>query len=365
MVTRSTRILRTGAAALGVTALTLGATGASAASHTAAAPRASVVLNGAGSTFIAPLLQGAVIPQYTKANPNVQINYNPIGSGAGIALFTKGSVNFAGSDALLSAAQANAATSQCGGGQSGGVIKIPATIGAVALFFNLPGVQTGLKLSSDVVANIFLGKVTNWSDPSIKSLNPSVNLPNLAIQTVHRADGSGTTYIFTHYLSAISPQWSSSVGSGATVNWPNGSGAKGSSGVAAAVQQTQGAIGYADLAYAIQNSLPYAYLQNAKGNFIAPSSTSASLAANSFAKAMPSDLQQIIVNSSDPKAYPLTGYSYIFMCGRQTGSIGHTLLSFVKYEVTTGQKFAGQLYYGSIPSSVQKLELTALGNVRQ
>jgi len=226
-------------------------------------------------------------------------------------------------------------------------------------------VQTGLKLSSDVVANIFLGKVTNWSDPSIKSLNPGVNLPNLAIQTVHRADGSGTTYIFTHYLSAISPQWSSSVGSGATVNWPNGSGAKGSSGVAAAVQQTQGAIGYADLAYAIQNSLPYAYLQNAKGNFIAPSSASASIAANSFAKVMPSDLQQIIVNSSDPKAYPLTGYSYIFMCGRQTGSIGHALLSFVKYEVTTGQKFAGQLYYGSIPSSVQKLELMALGNVRQ
>jgi len=365
LVTRSTRILRTGAAALGVTALTLGATGASAASHIAAAPRASVVLNGAGSTFIVPLLQGAVIPQFTKANPNVQVNYQPVGSGTGISLFTKGQVNFAGSDALLTPAQSNAATGQCGGGQSGGVLKIPTTIGAVALIFNLPGVQTGLKLSSSVVANIFLGMVTNWSDPSIKSLNPGVNLPNTAIQTVHRSDGSGTTYIFTHYLATISPDWKSKVGGGGTtVNWPNGTGAAKSSGVTAAVGSTQGAVGYVDLAYAIQNNQTYAYLQNSSGNFVAPSADSASVAADSFAKSMPSDLQQLIVNSPAAKAYSLSGYSYIFMCGRQSGTTGKTLVSFVRYAVTTGQNFARQLYYAPLPKSVQALDTKALGNIR-
>lgn len=346
-------------------ALTLGAIGALVPTRVVAAPQATIALNGAGSTFIVPLLQGAVISSYTRAHPAVRITYNAVGSSAGIALFTAGRANFAGSDALLDATQTNLALAQCGGAQAGGVVAIPAAIGAEALFFNVPGVHTGLKFSPEVVANIFLGHVTTWSDPSIQRLNPGVALPPLAISPIHRVDGSGTTYIFTQYLAATSSAWRGRVGAGATVPWPTGAGATGSAGVVTAVRQTPGGIGYADLAYAVLANLPYASIRNVRGAFIAPSSDSATAAAASFAPSMPSDLRQIIVNATDPKAYPIAGYSYLIMCGHQADAAGHALLDFVRYETTTGQTFARQLSYGAIPGSVRALTLAALARVRQ
>lgn len=341
--------------ALGVSALTLGGGAVS-----AAAPRASASLNGAGSTFVAPLMQGAWIPGYTAKHSGVQINYNPTGSGTGISLWTAGQVDFAASDALLNSTQDSAAAAKCGSS----VTKIPATIGAVALVYNLPGVDTGLKLTPRIVAGIFLGQVREWSDVSIKHLNPGVTLPQKPIQVVHRSDGSGTSYIVTTYLSQINAVWKSKVGSGSTVNWPVGLGAKGSAGVSAAVGSTPGAISYVDLAYAIKNHLSYVTLQNKAGAYVAPSALSASIAANSFAGSLPADLQQVIVNSPASRAYPITGYSYIFLCGKQSGDKGRTLVDFVKYAVTSGQMGAAPRYYAPLPAKVQARDMAALNAIK-
>jgi phosphate transport system substrate-binding protein len=324
----------------------------------AAAPRASVQLNGAGSTFIGPLMLGGWIPGYTKTHSSVKINYALTGSGQGISLWTAGTTDFAGSDALLSPEQENTAKSRCAG-----VTKLPATIGAVALIYNLPGVKTGLKLTPDVVAGIFLGQIHEWNDTRIARLNPGVKLPLRPIQVVHRSDGSGTTYITTHYLAAVSGIWNSKVGSGSTVAWPTGIGAAKSSGVSAAVGRTAGAISYVDLAYAIDNNLSYAQVQNKAGHYVNPSVAGASAAAASFAKAMPSDLQQVIVNSPAANAYPITGYSYIFTCTSLSGEKGKTLIDFLKYALTTGQMAAGPRYYGALPKNVQALDLAALNTM--
>lgn len=349
--------------AAGVAALALSALALTSTPAAAAQPRASITLNGAGSTFVYPMMSGQWIPNYQKIHPDVQINYQAIGSGAGISLFTKGQVNFAASDAAASAAQDNIAKLQCGGGAGGGVFHLPVTIGAVALIYNLSGVSN-LKLSPSVVAGIFLGQITNWSDGQIKSLNPGVTLPSIPIQTVHRADGSGTTWIFTHYLAAISSTWKSQIGAGATtVSWPNGTGAQGSSGVSAAVGQQQGTISYVDLAYAITNKLSYAQVQNKKGQFIAPSSNGASLAADAYVSQLPSSNEQVIVDAPVRNAYPISGYSYIFMCNRQPGLAGRTLVDFVRYVVTTGQKAATALYYAPLPTSVVKRDQVALGSI--
>jgi len=223
---------------------------------------------------------------------------------------------------------------------------------------------SNLKLSPSVAAGIFLGQITTWSDGQIKSLNPGVTLPSIPIQTVHRADGSGTTWIFTHYLAAISSTWLGQIGAGATtVSWPNGTGAQGSSGVSAAVGQQQGTISYVDLAYAITNKLSYAQVQNQKGQFIAPSSNGASLAADAYVSQLPSSNEQVIVNAPVRNAYPISGYSYIFMCNRQPGSAGRTLVDFVRYVVTTGQKAAAALYYAPLPKSVVQRDQAALGSI--
>jgi len=325
----------------------------------AAAPRATVALQGAGSTFVAPLMQGKWIPGFTKQHSNVQISYNPTGSGTGISLWSAGSTDFAASDALLSSTQEAKAKTTC----NSDVIKLPVTIGAVALFYNLPGVQSGIKLTPDIVAKIFLGQIKEWGDLRIQRLNPGLKLPMRPIYVVHRSDGSGTTFILTNYLSQISKTWAGQVGSGATVNWPTGSGAKGSAGVSAVVAQTQGAIGYADLAYAIKNKLNYASVQNKSGKYVAPGIASATAAANSFAGSMPSDLQQIIVNSPAAGAYPITGYSYMFLCRGLSGDKGHTLVDFATYVVTKGQSDAPSLYYAPLPKSVQDKDVAAINRV--
>lgn len=353
MAQLSRRLLRGGGAALLLGALQVGST-------LAAPGRASVTISGAGSTFVAPVLTGQWVPDYTKAHSSVQIAYDGIGSGAGISLLTRGNIQFAGSDALLSAAQEKLIVAQC----RSGVLKIPVTIGAVALIYNLPGVKSGLRLTPGVIASIFLGTISNWNDKQIQALNPGVTLPSLPISTIHRADGSGTTYITTHYLAQVSPQWQSKVGSGATVSWPNGTGAPKSSGVSAAVLRTPGGISYVDLAYAVSNNISYAVVQNKSGAYVAPGVDSASAAADSFARSMPADLQQIIVNSPAATAYPITGYSYFFMCARENTDRGHALVDFVRYVVGAGQAYVKTLYYAPLPASVQKLDTAALSKAQ-
>ena len=358
MVLGSKKVLGMGVAALGVSALALTSTPA-----VAARPQAGISISGAGSTFVAPIMNGSWIKGYQAKSSGVTIDYQPTGSGAGISLWTKGQTDFAGSDALLNSVQDNAAKNQCHGGIGGGVFKIPVTIGAVALIYNLPGV-TNLKLTPGVIAQIFLGQIKTWNDEQVKKLNPGVNLPSTPVQIVHRADGSGTTYIFSHYLSATSSIWTSQVGKGgATIAWPTGTGATGSSGVTQAVQGQPGAISYVDLAYAISAKVSYATVQNKAGQYLAPSVNAASVAADGYASQMPADLQQLIVNSPSKAAYPISGYSYIFMCTNQRSPKGQALVNFVRYVVTTGQSAASQLYYAPLPKSVQKLDTNALDKI--
>lgn len=354
MVFHSKHTVRAGFAALGALAVALCGTGA-----LAAPPRASAALAGAGSTFIAPLMTGQWIPDYTQGHSAVQIAYAAVGSTTGLSRWTAGQVDFAASDAQLTTAQEQSAARRCGGA----AVKIPATISAVALVYNVPGVRSGLKLSPAVIAGIFLGTVARWNDPAIGALNPGVKLPTLAIKTVHRSGGSGTTFILTHYLSAVNARWKSGPGAGASVTWPNGIAAKGSAGVVQEVSVTLGAIGYVDLAFAIQDTLDYARVQNAAGAFVKPGVDAASSAADSFAPAMPRDLQQVIVNSPATGAYPITGYSYMVLCGRQPGAKGQALLDFVRYAVTTGQAAVKKLYYAPLPPSIQRLDTTALGAI--
>ena len=343
----------------GLVALVVGAAAYGPTAALTASPRSGSALSGAGSTFIAPLMIGQWIPNYLTTNPSVPITYAAIGSGKGVSALTQGTVNFAASDALLTPAQEASARARCGGA----ILKIPATIGAVAVIYNMPGVRSGLKLSPATIAAIFRGTITTWNDKAIMATNPGVRLPPVGIQVVHRSDGSGTTYIFTHYLASVSAAWQHGPGAGATVSWPLGTGAKGSAGIVQTVTTRLGAIGYVDLAYAVQNNIDYATVQNAQGRFIKPGTGPASAAADAFASAMPPDLQQIIVNSPAANAYPVTGYSYIVLCSHQAGATGRALVDFVRYAVTAGQSTATALFYAPLPVSVQRLDTTALNTV--
>ena len=268
-------------------------------------PANSVFINGAGATFPQPFLN-ATIQAYHSMKPNVDINYQGGGSGAGINALTSKTVDFAATDAPLSDSQREAAPN---------ILHIPETIGAVTLAYNLPGVTGTLQLSGDVVARIFLGTITRWNDPAITALNPTMTLPDQAIATVHRSDSSGTTNVFTKYLSLVSSTWSNQIGSGTSVEWPSGLGASGNSNVASTVTQTENSIGYVELTYALQNNMPVASIQNSAGNFIAPSLTSTTTAVQSGASTLPSGDQSwtgvSLLNAADPQAYPIVAFTYL------------------------------------------------------
>jgi phosphate transport system substrate-binding protein len=270
-----------------------------------------------------------------------------------------GAADFAASDVPMDAGQQRQAQGRCGGAAA----TIPATIGAVALIYNVPGVPAGLRFSPGLLAAIFLGRVANWSDPSIKAMNPGVRLPDLPIQVVHRSNGSGTTFILTNYLAAVSTAWRTGPGAGATVTWPVGTGVKGSAGIVQQVSTTLGALGYVDLAYGVQNNLTYARIQNAHGEFVSPSVEGASKAAAWLAGSMPADLQQIITNAAAPGAYPIAGYSYLILCTRQSGARGRAAVDFVRYAVTDGQEAVQALYYAPLPPSVERMDTAALDRI--
>jgi phosphate transport system substrate-binding protein len=315
----------------------------------AAPPAGSGTLNGAGATFPAPLYT-KWFDEYNKLT-GVKVNYQAVGSGAGINQITEGTVDFGASDAIMTADQQSKAEKA-----GGPILHIPMTSGAVAVIFNLPGIN-GIKLNGDVLSNIYLKTIKNWNDPQIKALNPDlVNLPGSAIAVVHRSDGSGTTYIFTSYLSKVSPTWSSQVGSATAVNWPGDIGGQGNAGVAGQVQQTPFSIGYVELAYAKQNNMPWAVLKNAAGNYQAPSLEGTTKSAEGIT--LPDDMKVMITNSSNPDAYPISGFTWILAFVNQKDKAnGTTLANMLWWAIHDGQKFGTPLDYASLsPSATSKAE---------
>lgn len=302
-------------------------------------------LTGAGSTFDFPLFT-KVFDAWGKQTGS-EVNYQSVGSGAGIEQLTKKTVDFGASDAIMTADQEKAAGAP--------VVHIPVTLGAVAVGFNLPGVTT-LNLDGDSLSSIYLGAIKSWDDPKIAALNPDAKLPKTAIAVVERSDGSGTTYIFTNYLSAVSPDWKSKVGADTSVKWPTGIGAKGSEGVAGQVKQVPGAIGYFELAYAKQNNFPTISMKNQAGKLVDPSVAGATAAAAGAAANLPRDGKALIVNAPGDTAYPITGFSWILTYKDLDAAKGRALVDLFTYTTTKGQTFAEDLFYAPLPQAVQDLD---------
>ena len=300
-------------------------------------------LTGAGATFPYPIYSKWFSDYATKTG--VKINYQSIGSGGGIRQLTEGTVDFGASDAPMTDAELAKA--------KGPILHIPTVLGAVVVTYNLPGVTQPLKLTGDVIADIFLGKITKWSDSRIKALNNGVALPNSDILVVHRSDGSGTTYIFSDYLAAVSPAWATAPGKGKELQWPVGVGGKGNEGVAGQVKQTPGAIGYVELAYAKQNGLPYASVKNASGQFVAPSIESVTAAAAGAAGKLPAntDFRLSIVNAPGAATYPISSFTYLLIDKTPANAVKQQqLLDFLKWALSDGEQSAAALDYAPAAS---------------
>jgi phosphate transport system substrate-binding protein len=306
--------------------------------------RQTQVLNGAGATFPQPLYTKWFAVYYNLTG--VQINYQGVGSGAGIAQITAGTVDFGASDGIMTDEQ-QAATEAAGGP----ILHIPMTSGAVAIIYNLPGISSGqMKLTGDVLADIYLKNITAWNDPRITALNPALNLTNEPIVVVHRSDGSGTTFIFTNYLSKVSDEWNTEVGSATSVNWPGDVGAEKNAGVAGAVKQTSGSIGYVELAYAEQNNLPWVLLRNAYGNYEAPSLKGTTAATENVT--LPDDMKVMITNSPNPDAYPICGFTWILVYVNQKDQAkGLALVNMLWWAIHDGQAYGAALDYAALSSA--------------
>jgi phosphate transport system substrate-binding protein len=320
-----------------------------------AAKGSAIRLQGAGSTFDTPLF-GKVFQAYEKAG-GAQVNYQSIGSGGGVSQLIKGVVDFGASDYPLNDEQTRNAEAA-----GGAVIHVPVTMGAVAIGYNLP--VDGLKLDGQTLSDIYLGKLTKWNDPQIAALNPGVKLPDTAIAVVHRAEGSGTTFMFTSYLAAVNPEWKTKVGAAGSVSWPAGIGAKGSEGVSGQVTNTPGGIGYFELSYARQNHIRSAQLKNANGKFVEPSANGAAAAGAGAAANMPADLKAVFVNAPGDDSYPIAGFSWIVVFKDQKDAAkGAAIVKMLQYIVTDGQQFAAPLDYAPLPKAVQDLALKAISTM--
>jgi phosphate transport system substrate-binding protein len=317
------------------------------------ASSAPLLINGAGSTFDNPAFT-KWFEVYAAVDTNVQFNYQPIGSGGGQKQLLNQTVDFGASDAPMS--------DDSMAGAPGKILHLPVVAGGVAIIYNLPE-SPKLKLDGETLAEIYLGQIKKWNDPKIASLNPGISLPDLAIIPVHRSDGSGTTFIFTDYLSVIDSAWADSVKKGTAVKWPDGVGigAKGSDGVAGQVRQLSGAIGYAELVYADQNKIPYADMKNAAGQFVspAPESVSAALATATI----PDDFRFSMVNAPGATAYPIAGASWMLIYQKQNGDNGKHLTDFLKWAITDGQKISPTLDYAPLPDALRQRELKLLDTV--
>lgn len=307
---------------------------------------AEVTLNGAGASFPAPMYN-KFIEEYTRIKPEVKINYKSVGSGAGIKALSEGTVDFGGTDSPMKDEQIQKAT-------GGHIVHIPTVMGGVVPIYSVDGVSKPLNFTGPVLADIFLGKITKWNDPKIGQSNGGVSLPDLAITVVHRSDGSGTTAIFTDYLSKVSPEWKAGPGKGSSVKWPAASsvGAPQNDGVANTVQQTKGAIGYVELIYAASNNIPFGAVQNKDGRFITASIASVSAAAASL-QDVPDDLRISITNAEGPDAYPISGLTWIIAYQNQKDAAkGKALVDFLSWITTDGQTLAPTLHYAPLPKGL-------------
>src|SRR5437899_2152569 len=313
-------------------------------------------INGAGATFPYPIYS-KWFSEYNKQHPDVQINYQPIGSGGGVQQVSKQTVFFGASDMPMNAEQLQAAP--------GKILHLPTVLGAVVPVYNIPNVTTELKFSGPLLADIFLGKITKWNDANIAKLNPGVSLPASDITVVHRADGSGTTYIWVDYLAKVSPAWKTKVGVNSSVNWPTGVGGRGNEGVASTVKQTPGALGYVELIYALQTKQPYGSVLNAAGEFAKASVESVTAAAAAAAKQMPADFRVSIANAPGKGVYPISSFTWLLLYeSPKDKAMSKAMIDFMKWALTDGQKYCGDLGYAPLPADVVTLELAALAKIK-
>jgi phosphate transport system substrate-binding protein len=312
---------------------------------------AQTTLNGAGATFPNPIYS-KWFSEYHKLHPELQVNYQSIGSGGGIRQVTEGTVDFGASDMPMSDAQLSEAQTKL----KAKILNMPTVLGAVVPAYNVPGVSGELKFTGEALAGIFLGKITKWNDTAISSSNPGVNLPDKDIIVVHRSDGSGTSFIWTDYLSKVSKDWESQVGRNTSVKWPIGLGGKGNEGVAGSIRQLQGSIGYVELIYALQNNIPYGSVRNAAGVFLKASLQGVTAAAASAPK-MPADFRVSITNAPGKDAYPISSFTWMLIPAQSKDAAkGKILADFLNWMVTDGQKMTEPLSYAPLPDGVVQKE---------
>ncbi len=327
---------------------------------TSALCTAQVFITGAGATFPYPIYS-KWFNEYHKLHPDVQINYQSIGSGGGIRQITEGTVDFGASDGPMNDEQLREFRQKRGFG----VLHFPTVLGAVVVTYNVPGISESLNLTPQIIAGIYLGRITKWNDPVLASANPKVKFPNSDIVVIHRSDGSGTTYCWTDYLSKVSEEWKAKVGKGTSVNWPVGLGGKGNEGVSGQVRQTTGSIGYVELIYAVQNNLPYARVRNAAGEFIKPDLASTTAAAAGAAGNMPEDFRVSIANAPGREAYPICTFTWLLIPERIRDAAKHKAIAdFLNWMLTSGQDMTAALTYARLPGQVVIQEEKAIARVK-
>ncbi len=320
----------------------------------------ALLINGAGATFPYPIYS-KWFDEYHKAHGNIEINYQSVGSGAGIKQVTEATVDFGASDGPMNDEQLKAYQDKHGSA----ILHFPTVLGAAVPTYNVPGVNAALNFTPDALAGIFLGRVTKWNDPLIAGANKGVTLPSNDIVVVHRSDGSGTTYIWTDYLSKVSDDWKNKVGKGTSVNWPAGLGGKGNEGVTGLVKQTPNAIGYVELIYAAQNKIDYGTVKNSSGAFIKADLAGVSAAAAGAAKTMPDDFRVSITNAPGKTAYPISSFTWLLIPAKFSDSTKRDAMKdFLKWALTDGQNSAEALSYAKLPKEVVAKELKALNNIQ-
>jgi len=349
--------LSSGVLALLLCAFTIVLTNCSSSPSKGGETGATTQLIGAGSTFVYPLMS-RWIADYQQTHQGVQINYQSIGSGGGIQQLKKGLVDFGASDKALDDEELK---------DMPPLVQVPETAGPVCITYNLPQLKEPLKLSAKTLSGIYLGTIKNWQDLEIKRENPGVNLPKQNIVVVHRSDGSGTSNIFTTYLDAVNPEWKSKVGKGLSVAWPLGVGGKGNEGVTGLVKQNPGAVGYVELAYALENHLPVVDMENKAGKFIAPSAAAVSAAIDAYSGELQKDVRTPIVDppASAADAYPISGLTFLLVpTTAKDMDKGAKTKAFIEYVITDGQAVTDQLHYSRLPESMVKIDQGLLDKIQ-
>jgi phosphate transport system substrate-binding protein len=326
------------------------------AQRSVAAPAAPLLLNGAGATFPYPIYS-KWFDEYHKLHPDIQINYQSIGSGGGIRQVLAGTVDFGATDGPMTDEQLSQAKVR--------ILHFPTVLGAVVPTYNISGLSAELRFTPEALAGIFQGKITKWNDAELTRPNPGVNLPGNDIVVVHRSDGSGTTYVWTDYLSKVSEEWKTKVGKSTSVNWPVGLGGKGNEGVAGLVKQTPNSIGYVELIYAIQNNMPYGLVRNSSGSFIKADLASTTAAAAGAAKEMPDDFRVSITNAPGKDAYPIASFTWLLVpASIEDGAKRKVITDFLHWMLNDGQKHAEPLAYARLPKAVVAKEVKAISEIK-